>query len=276
MATNPSPLKERDYIQESKRPMFPYWLGGLVVIAIAFSIWLGLSWVTDQMDLKFVNNPFLQVTNRDFSLFLWQHPEHMRATTKNRSGYLPGFKLEQTIALKSEYANKYVQAPPEVIFLYHTWNRLLSEYYFDRAIPALEFGEFIETVPDWNPNTWLEAPEGYKAFVAGYNFTTTEDLSKLSEEEIPRVVRRAFIGWRNFLYEGKEINQTRPTYEELDTFIREHPNFARNFWRNIDSKYLTNYTFGKDEKSAMVPSDDIAPFLRVAFFNYQQAKREHS
>jgi len=221
------------------------------------------------------SNPFLQVTNRQFSLFLWQFPEYMRVNATQKAGYLPGFQYQSKISLVLGSADDYVSAPPELLFLYHTWHRLISSEFIARPIPLNEFREFLDYEEEWQPQNWPAAPSGYVHLTQTLESSTQADLRALPIAILPQEVRVAFQGWKNYFKEGYLINQTKPTFAEMEGFLKSNPNYARNYWRNIvlDSypNYLKTLSLGSFDPNAIISKDEIAPFLRVAFFNYKQS-----
>ncbi len=68
-------LKEENFFNEKgKRSLFPF-----LFSAIAITFLSSISWELVQWSQKVLGNahsvsPFHQVTNRDFSLFLWENP----------------------------------------------------------------------------------------------------------------------------------------------------------------------------------------------------------
>lgn len=143
MATNPNPppeLQEKDFIQESygKDPMsFWIWVG--VFAAVVLCSWGIGSWYYQTMSAQLSHSPFLQVTNREMSLFLWQFSDKMLQHVKDKTGYLKGFEYQNRIGIQSNLAEKYAVAPPELLFMYHTWSRLLKGEFTPRPIPRMEF-----------------------------------------------------------------------------------------------------------------------------------------
>ncbi len=273
------PLLEKDFIQESysKNP-FPIWLWFFIVITITALIWGGRSWYAEKMGEEIQSSPFLQVTNRQFSVFLWQFPEHLRVNTKTKSGYLTGFQYENKIGPFLNSVEDYVVAPPELIFLYHTWNRLISNEFTPRPIPLDEFKAFMNYSEEWKPNNWPEAPRPYiNLFDSLAKENAPKDLNDIPDDVLPRQIKQAFQGWKNYFKEGNDINRAKPTYAELQEFIRTHPHYARNYWRNIveykTPHYLYTFTFGKFDPKETVPNEEMTAFLRVAIFNYLQAKQ---
>ena len=270
-------LSEKDFINESysKNP-FPFWLWLFLVTAFTAIIWGSSSWYFSKLGHLMQSSPFLQVTNRELSLFLWQNPEFMRVNAKDKNGYLPGFKYVDKVTMELGDADQFVVAPPELLFRYHTWHRLVSQEFSPRPIPAKEFIDFLNYVEEWKPLNWPAAPEGYIKFVEGLSKEKgDEDLSHQPLTVLPQEVRLAFQGWRNFFKEGDAINLLQPTYGELTQFLKTSPHYARNYWRNIVEtlrpNYLKTYTFGKFEPDEKVPDDQLSSFLKVALYNFFQS-----
>jgi hypothetical protein len=270
-----SELPEDRMIQDSfqKNPV-PAWLYLALLASLAALLWGGGSWFYKQQKSSQEASPFLQVTNRDFSRFLWQFPEYMRANVSSKMGYLPGFQYEGKVNIVPGEAEQYVVAPPNVLFLYHTWNRLISNEFAKRPIPTQDFREFLEAIPEWKPENWPAAPDGYRNFVTSLNGRNERDIPLYM---IPAVVQQAFIGWKNFYLEGELINQVKPTFGDMDAFLKEFPHYRRNFWRNIVKKGKPNYLLklfqGRFDPKDEIPEEELAGFLKVAFFNYTQAKK---
>ena len=274
--TTPGPeLSEKDFINEgyTKNP-FPAWLWLFLITILMCLLWGGSSWYADKVGVLVHESPFLQVTNRELSLFLWQNPEFMRVNAKQKSGYLPAFQYVDKISLDLPYADQYAIAPPEVLFRYHTWSRLLKEEFIERPIPLQAFRDFINYAQEWDPRYWPAAPTGYTDLVESLAKSPLEDLSVLSLQVLPLAVRIAFEGWENYFKEGEAINLIQPTMRQMKEFLQTHPHYARNYWRNIVADSTTHYlksltTGGVDE---LVPVDELTSFLRVAFYNYMAAQ----
>jgi hypothetical protein len=262
-----------------KKNPYPAWFWLFVIGVLVMLAWGISSWYTTSMAEKRSHSPFLKVTNRQFSLFLWENPEFMRINASNKSGYLPGFQYLKKVSLEPELAEEQVVAPPEVIFRYHTWNRLLQPEFIARAIPNEEFMEFLNYASEWHPKNWPQATEDYFAFIRSLpTMGATEDLSRLPLTSLPLEVREAFLGWKNYIKEGEAINNVKVTYAELRDFLLAHPNYARNYWRNIVAKKEPNYlkalSLGNVSPEAEVPADQLSAFLKVALYNAQQAAKE--
>ncbi len=273
-------LQEKDFIQDSlmKNPL-PAWIWLVVITCLVAVLWGGSSWYSKFMSTEAAQNPFLQVTNREFSLFLWQFPEYMRVNSSSKTSYLPGFQYENKVSLIPAEADKYVVAPPEVLFLYHTWNRLVHSEFVYRSISAQDFKEFLEYAEEWLPQNWPGAPNGYTSFIKTLpQANPSLDLNTLTEAELPLVVRQAFLGWKNYVKEGDAINAVRPALQEIDQFLTKCPHYARNYWRNIVASSYPDYlmnTLLNAPKDKILGNDEVAPFLRVALYNFIQAKKEN-
>lgn len=268
-------LDEKDFVQEKKGPNpFPVWIFFAVVAAIFSILWSGSNWYIQTMEAKIQESPFLKVTNREFSLFLWQNPEYMRSHWPNKTGYLPGFHFTDRPSPKLDMLDQYVNAPPEVLFRYHTWKRLLGNYVPPRPVSAGEFEEFLAGEPEWDPKNWKEAPEAYKSLVANLGSLKLANLQDQSKNAFPKEVRIAFLGWKNYFKEGGLINGMRPTAKEMQKFLGKYPNYSPNFWLNLDPGYLKSMQDAKAAPETKIPNSQLTPFLRVAFYNDQMASKE--
>lgn len=282
MSVRPPELSEKDFIRDDgPQNNLPYWLWGILFTMVVALIWGAGSWYSKKMSLEFEDNPFLQVTNREMSIFLWQFPEHMRVNVKTgKGGYLPGFQYTEKISLDPEMADDYVIAPPELLFLYHTWDRLLKPEFIARPLQLPEFKEFLLYAVEWQPKYWPKAPPSYRSFANEVleNENIKEDT--LKKTALPKEVVQAFQGWKNYFKEGEEINQVSPTFSGMNDFLKHSPNYARNFWRNIVEDHYPNYLKSlrskKSDPKAIIPKDELAPFLRVAFFNYVTMQKPSS
>ena len=78
LSGNP-PLSEKDFIQNgwSIRSL-PFWLWIALTAVAASLIWGGGNWFGGYLQKEKKQDPFLEVTNREFSVFLWQFPNFMR------------------------------------------------------------------------------------------------------------------------------------------------------------------------------------------------------
>lgn len=244
-------LQEKDFIQEryGKDP-YPFWLWFFILAAFTLTLWFVESWFSREVRTEFKHSPFLQVTNRDLSVFLWQFPEKMRVNASKKGSYLPGFQYEEKLSVFPDQADDYVSAPPELLFLYHTWKRQIGEIWFKRPILKQEFIEFINYSEEWKPEFWKDAPQDYKEL-----FQLIDHFQENAEiaNHLPFIVRQAFQGWKNFFKEGEAIQNSQPTNEDAEKLIAQHPFFARQYWRNLYPKYLQG---------------NYPPFLKVALFNF--------
>ena len=266
MTTPESPLSEKDFIHEEypKNP-YPFWFWLVITALFAAFIWGGSYWYLGSLSKEYQNNSFLQVTNRQMSLFLWQFPEHMRVNVKNKSTYLPGFQYSNGLTLNLSTSEEYAIAPPEVLFLYHTWKRLLDINQPIRPVSPKELSEFLQVVEEWKPQNWPEAPKSYIELVKTLSSSSSKDIQK----DLPKDVYTAFIGWKNFFKEGDEINKIHPTFGEMDKFLKAYPHYARPYWRNIvGTHYLQSYSSEPSKKEQTIPADELAPFLKVGLYNF--------
>lgn len=262
-------LQEQDFILEGHKEnsySFRFW-SVLVALAMLF-IYAGAYKSNQILSDQFHNHSFLQITNRQFSLFLWQHPQYMRVHAKNKIGYLTGFQYLHKVNMELEFSEEAVVVPPDTLFLYHTWKRLLQSYLPIRTVSFLEFKEFLNALEEWQPKNWTMAPKKYVEL--------TEELESFKnthlETELPFDVLQAFYGWKNYFKEGEAINAFNPTFLEMEDFLKTYPNYARNYWQNIVQEshpnYLLSISQGSYDKADYVPRNEITPFLRVAIYNH--------
>lgn len=251
-------LDEKDFIQEEygKDPT-PFWIWSFIVLLITALVWGIMLWYNHTMSQGAEQNRFLQVTNREFSLFLWQNPHHMRVHAKNKGGYLPGFHYLEKVGMDVSALQDYVSAPSEILFLYHAWERLLGDVVFKRPIPTDQFAEFLNHAEEWQPKYWTAAPRGYAELVES-------DYAGDLQDRLPVEVKQAFIGWCNFFKEGEQINQKEWTYADLERVLALYPGYRRNLWCHLEPNYLKSYPGQMEE---LIPANEITPFLRVALYN---------
>jgi hypothetical protein len=274
MTSNKPELSEKDFINESyEKDPFPFWFWLFVVAAITTLIWSGSIWYNDKLKAIFQESPFLRVTNREMSQFLWQNPEFMRANVKIKNGYLTDFEYMDRVGLDPDAAEEYAIAPPELLFRYHTWQRLVGDVYIPLPIPKEMFKLFIADAQEWQPEYWPSAPKAYIKMLQDLPKSTTDDLSTLPEESLPRQVRIAFQGWKHFFYDGESINDLKPSKDLVTEFLSKFPNYARNYWRNIVEENFPDYLKDIDAQE-IVPSKEMAPFLKVALYDYSQAQKK--
>jgi len=279
LQTNPSgkaPLSEKDFIRNGWSFFsFPFWLWLFLVCAVALVLLGTNNWYSNFLQDYKKQDPFLEVTNRSFSVFLWQFPSFMRVNSKQKTGYLTGF-LPDNVNFEQAQAEEFIVAPPDLIFLYHTWHRLLSQDTFPRPISPNEFEDFLAQISEWKPENWPQAPQLYADLVKTKKYLTVQNLQMLPETVLPMIVRQSFIGWKNYFIEGAKINEVQPTFAQITAFLEKYPHYARNYWRNIDEvnhqkiggpEYLKGLVSGPLIPEANVPNDQLSPFLKVAFFN---------
>lgn len=268
-------LPEKDFFHEGvKQNPFPFWFWLFFIVLLVSIVFTFQNWYQNYRLAQIHHSPFLQVTNRDLSLFLWQFPEHMRAHAKKKNGYLVGFQYLSKVTVEPEMADSYVQAPPELLFLYHTWDRLIRDEVVQRPIPPQEFLRFLDYAEEWQPQYWPKAPEEYKILVSSLAKTPLADLQTLSDEVLPKSVRVAFLGWKNYFQEGENINQVKPTVADLEKFLKSFPHYSRNYWRNIISTDYLLFSLQKSNPADQpVANKELAPFLKAAFYNFQMAEK---
>lgn len=272
-------LQEKNFIREGygeNSYPFKFWA---ILVAFAIILIYGASYKANNLvSEQQLSSPFLRVTNRQFSLFLWQHPQFMRVHAKNKIGYLPGFQYLHKVNMELEFSEEYVVVPPGTLYLYHTWNRLNSSYLPSRPILYHEFKEFLNALSEWQPKNWILAPKEYVDLSNGLNELKNQNMETLSLNQLPFEIRQAFFGWKNYFKEGDAINAFNPDYLQMEEFLKIHPNYARNYWQNIllesHPNYLKSFTEGNYDKHATIPKDEIAPFLRVAIYNHTKALQE--
>lgn len=177
--------------------------------------------------------PFFAVTNREFSLFLWQFPSYMRKSVKRKTGYLTGFK-EAEENFEIEMASQNVVAPPELLLLYHVWKRLLSESQLPSEIKKEEFLEFLSVLPEWHPERYKLVAGSYSELLRSPLFFSTDNLVDLPVGMLPLDVQRAFLGWKLYYKMGKEINNISPSKEEIERFLQKRPAYQYSLWKNFD------------------------------------------
>lgn len=273
---NPGPeLSEKNFISNegyNKNP-FPLWIW-LFLLTTAIALFWGLSnWYTDKTNILFAQSPFLQVTNRDLSLFLWQNPEYMRINAKEKGNYLPAFKYLDKVTIDLAYADQYAVAPPELLFRYHTWNRLIRKEFTERPIPLKDFRDFLSYAEEWQPAYWPGAPKAYIQLVESLPESKLQDLSNLSFDAMPLAVRMAFQGWQNYFKEGEAINTVQVTHKQMQEFLTSHPHYARNYWINIVYDHVPSYLKSFEADDAIIPANEMTSFLKVAVYNYLQSHR---
>ena len=85
---------------------------------------------------------------------------------------------------------------------------------------------------------------------------------------------KSVIGWKNYFFEGAQINAAQFSADEVRSFLQRNAQFTRPHWRNILMTSQEDYLKGLKELSgsSLVPEEKIAPFLRVALFNVRKAR----
>lgn len=266
-------LDEKDFIHEGiqKNP-YPLWIWAFILFLILCLFWNYGNFADKHHTTSSNLTPFSNVTNRQLSVFLWQHPEFMRVNKKNVFGYLPGFSSKDKIRVIPKMADEIVKAPPETLFAYHTWNRLIGVYTFPRPITVPEFRLFLRQQVEWHPRSWSSAPQ---SFVDMVESVEKKEVSALQFEALPFEIQQAYIGWKNYFFEGDQINEVKVTYRELTSFLSSHPHYRRHYWQNILKKELPDYLKSLDSDNFQpddpYPDRELAPFLKVALWNALRA-----
>lgn len=263
------PLEEKDFIRESTLSPTPFWIWFAL-----FLLFVGLVWFAERSfhavvgKEEGIEKAFYEVTERDFSVFLWQNP----GLREEYSHLVPSFFASEKRP-GSQIAGQIVLAPPALLFLYHTWHRLLAPYQFRRPIPADDFAAFLEEVPIWQPKYWPKAPQPYQTLVASLDEMGEVDLSPFPLATLPHEVRSAFIGWLNAAKEGQLIREFRPSAGVVRSFLEKYPHYGRSYWKNIEDSPERKYLFSLSEmpENEPVGNDRMTPFLRQAVYNYTQA-----
>lgn len=269
-------LSEKNFIQNGWTiGSFPFWLWIALLAALSAISWGTLSWYHRTIAQDQASEPFLRVTNRQFSLFLWQFPAFLPKNHQKRMGYLPAFSREGE-RMDPILADAYVSAPPALLFLYHTFSRLLAPEELNGVTPTLqEFKEFLHMLPEWQPSYWKEAPPHYMNWIGQLDDLSSSTPFSFPPEGLPREVQQAFIGWKSYFKEGKEINALRPTVGQVKTFLAQHPTYNRSYWRNI-GEIEGQHIAGNEYLRALIsqvpddeemPPEQLSSFLRFALFH---------
>lgn len=238
-------LSERDFFSNQSLSFFPFLFFFLALSLIVFFSLL----LSPQEKEK---EAFSSVTNREFSLFLWDFPVFLRSHAAKKMGYLPDFFTDRP-NFDPEAGENLIKASPDILFLYHTWKRLL----FNQITPPLieesnpAFLQFQKEMPEWFPPYWKGS---------------LNDIS----------IRKAFVGWQNYFKNGEAINTTQVTVRQLKDFLELHPHYGRSFWRNLEraggkrivgKEYLFILEEPLLEESTVVPSEQMSSFLKVALYH---------
>lgn len=247
-------LSEKDFIKEprQKNPV-PLWLWFTILFGVMALFWIGGYWLSREKKETVSRGPFLQVTNRDFSLFLWQHTEYMRPHRKDKTGYLPGFKTGSMVNPELNKLDEWVVVPPEILFEYHAWKRLLGNNVIKRTVTPAELKEFLAYADEWMPQNWKKASPEYTKVVEELDTLTVDDL----RHSLPKEVMQAFVGWKNYFKEGESIVDYQPDEETIKKFLSAYPKYQRNYWRNLYPKYLHE--------------NEMPAFLKAAIYNYKES-----
>jgi hypothetical protein len=142
-----------------------------------------------------------------------------------------------------------------------------------------EFMEFLNYAEEWLPKNWPASSQEYKQWIEGMQALEgdnarafqMENLQSLSPSELPNVVRKAFIGWKNHFREGDLIDELEITVSEMEEFLKKYPNYSRSYWRNIYPNYLESLQQKESRPSSKIPDQELTRFLKMAFFNYKQS-----
>lgn len=251
--------------ESSPRKPFTNWIWFLLLFFLSTSAFLwGISrWQEAILAEKQKIFPFYQVTNREFSLFLWQNPEFFKEYAQLNLGHIAP---DDDILLLPENAEALVSVPSKVLFRYHVWDRLIKRYPVKRSLPTHLFAEFLENNQEWLPRYWKAAPAPYRLFMENRETFSEKELPPL----IPLEVKIAYQGWLNYFKEWEEIQQLHPTQGEMESFLDVYPHYARSYWRNILRKEKPNYLINLYEEGQhqKLNEDEMTTFLQIAIYNY--------
>ncbi len=259
-APNRPELDEKDFIQE-RGPRF-VWIFLFLFLATIALIWGINVWQGKIEKERLETEPFYQVTNRDFSLFLWDFPQYMRSNSELSEAYLPHFHTRDQVHVIPDLADEYVSVPPTILYLYHTWDRLLGEKVDSRPISEQGFALFLQENPEWLPEYWKKAPEGYRKLVEHLNRFGDKDLQALSDEALPLKARKAYQGWLDFARNWEKIHLLMPKKQVVEAFVENDPHYARNYWRNLFPHYLEHLN-----KKDPLKGSEIPYFLKRALYS---------
>lgn len=266
MDTEP-PLQDDRMINENyKQNPYSFWMiiASLVLIIAAFLS--GRYWMEEgEIEKRAESGPFFQVTNRQFSIFLWYNPEFMRVNVSTKRAYLTGFQYREKLNIEPGMANQLAVAPPHILFFYHTWARLVGKKIPLRFISASEFQAFLRYSEEWQPKYWEDAPEEYVRLINSLDQQSEADL----RDSLPYEVAVAFQGWKCFFEEGTEINRVLPKVGEMRQFLKLHPFYSRNYWKNlVGNEYLKSLNEDDSNSTRSLKTEELTGFLRVAYYNY--------
>lgn len=271
-------MVDDDELIQPVKDTSPFWIW-LVLLGMGVLLLSSLfNWVETEKEKKISHAPFYEVTNRSFSLFLWENPQFMRANVSTKQAYLPGFRYLGSVTGEPEQADQWVQAPPDLLFYYHTWDRLVGKEFSLRSFLGVTFLSFLQGDPMWQPCCWKDAPENYKAIVEEIDKKYAGTVPEQVVRQLPLPLLQAFQGWNNFMNEGLLIDDFEPTYADLEKFLTKNPHFERSLWKNLllktSPKYLWTYTYLPYNKEDVVPREEMSSFLLSAIFNFVQAEKK--
>ena len=252
--------------------MIPAWASVLGYLGLAFIIYGLTFWLHILIEEKRPVNVYSKVANRDYSLFLWQNPQWMGNLKSKETLYVTGDWSAGKSFADPRLAEAYVTLPADILYIYNTWRTQVWQYLPPRPIPAGKFLRFLAICDMWQPRNWTEAPLDYNDLIEKLgSMNPLEDLQKQPLSILPHEVRLAFIGYENYFFEANQINALKPTYGDIQAFLKKYPQYGRSYWiKAIDGrypKYLLSYSQAQYVPNEMVPDDELAPFLRAALYN---------
>src|ERR1700733_7357205 len=102
----------------SSRKRFPVWASILAFVALALIIY-GV--IYSLQHLKQGQNPpqFAQVTNRQYSLFLWQNPQYMSFHLPRRLHQVPGYLDRRNLFADPTVADAFFDISAEMLYVDH-------------------------------------------------------------------------------------------------------------------------------------------------------------
>jgi len=269
-------LPDKDLTKSPKKKdplIFAIFVAVFAVIVLLF--WSGGYWLQTAVPSLVSSSPFYKVTNRQISTFIWQFPSLRRQYQSGTAGYLPGFDYTTRTGIAQGQADVQVQAPQKLLYSYHAWSRLVKSEQPKRFIPMLEFYEFLDFNPEWDPVNWKEAPDAYRQLVRRLQFRSiNEDEWARQINNIPKDVQVTFMGWKNATLEASFINEQKITVGQMSAFLEKYPHYARNYWKNLVAKEFPLYLLSvweEKEAAAVLLPEEVTGFLKQAFWNEQQA-----
>lgn len=259
---------------KKKDPLvFAIFVAVFAVVVLLF--WSGGYWLQTAVPSLMSSSDFYKVTNRQISTFIWQFPSLRRQYQSGTIGYLPGFDYTTRTGIASGQADVQVQAPKKLLYSYHAWNRLVNLKQPKRIVPMLEFYEFLDFNPEWDPVNWKEAPEAYRQLVRRLQFRSINEAEWVqAAESIPEETRVTFMGWKNATLEAPFIDEQKITVGQMQDFLEKYPHYARNYWKNLVAKDYPLYLLSvwqEKEPQEILSGGEVAGFLKQAFWNEQQA-----